>query len=304
MKYRRVGVLMGGWSAERDVSLKSGGAVADGLEAMGYAVARIDASRRLDEQLREARVDAVFIALHGRWGEDGTVQGMLEVMGIPYTGSPPLASALAIDKERTRDLLAAAGVRIAEGGVVRRGAQKELPPGLAIPVVVKPATEGSSVGVTIVHTAEELAPAFDAAWECADRAVVERYVRGAEINVAIVDGEVLGSVEIVPNREFYDYTAKYAPGGSTHFVPPRVAKTIIDEVERLGAAAYAALGCAGAARVDLIAPGDAPSIVLEVNTIPGMTRTSLLPEIAAHAGIAFPDLVARIVESARLHVGQ
>jgi D-alanine-D-alanine ligase len=304
MKYRRIGVLMGGWSAEREVSLNSGGAVADGLEAKGYSVVRIDATRKLDEQLRAAAVDAVFIALHGRWGEDGTVQGMLEVMGIPYTGSPPLASALAIDKERTRDLLAAAGVPIAPGAVMRRGSAVALPRGLEIPVVVKPATEGSSVGVTIVHEDAELAGALDAAWRSADRAIVERYVKGIEINVAVVDGEVLGSVEIEPHAEFYSYEAKYGPGGSSHYVPPRVPRAIVAEIEREGAAAYAALGCAGAARVDLIAPKDAPPIVLEVNTIPGMTNHSLLPEIAAHAGIAFPELVARIVETARLHVGQ
>jgi D-alanine-D-alanine ligase len=304
MKYRRVGVLMGGLSAEREVSLKSGGAVADGLEAKGYSVARIDVTRRLDEQLRDAAVDAVFIAPHGRWGEDGTVQGMLEVMGIPYTGSPPLASALAMDKERTRDLLAAAGVPIAKGAVVRRGSPKELPKGLEIPVVVKPATEGSSVGVTIVHEAGELANAFDEAWRCADRAIVERYVRGMEINVAVIDGEVLGSIEIESHREFYDYAAKYAPGGSTHYVPPRIDRAVIDAVEKAGLAAYQALSCAGAARVDLIAPKEGTPIVLEVNTIPGMTTTSLLPEVARHKGIEFPELVARLVESARLHVGQ
>lgn len=304
MRYRRIGVLMGGLSAEREVSLASGNAVADGLEAKGYSVARIDMTRRLDEQLRAAAVDAAFIALHGRWGEDGTVQGMLEVMGIPYTGSPPLASALAIDKERTRDLLAAAGVRVAPGAVLRRGSPAALPAGLEIPVVVKPATEGSSVGVTIVHGPGELAKAFEDAWRCSGRAVVEKYVKGIEVNVAVVDGDVLGSVEIEPHAEFYSYEAKYGQNGSSHYVPPRVDRAIVAEVERMGAAAYAALGCAGAARVDLIAPSGAPPIVLEVNTIPGMTSHSLLPEIAAHAGIPFPELVARIVEGARLHVGQ
>jgi len=255
-------------------------------------------------QIRAARVDAVFIALHGRWGEDGTVQGMLEVMGVPYTGSPPLASALAMDKERTRDLLAAAGVLIAKGAILRRGCGPELPVGLSAPVVVKPATEGSSVGITIVHEISEYAAALDTAFRCADRAVIEKYVAGIEVNTAILDGAVLGSVEIEPHAEFYDYKAKYASGGSSHHVPPRLPRSRVDPVETAAAAAYAALGCAGAARVDLISPADAPPVVLEVNTIPGMTRTSLLPEIAAHAGIKFPELVSRIIEGAKLHVGQ
>jgi len=303
MKYRRIGVVMGGWSAEREVSLNSGAAVADGLETAGYEVARIDATRELPAQVRAAHVDAVFIVLHGRWGEDGTVQGMLEVMGVPYTGSPPLASALAMDKELTRQLLAAAGVPIAPGAILKRGSAPELPKGLSTPVVVKPATEGSSVGVTIVHELGEYAAALDAAWRSADRAVVERYLAGTEINVAVLDGAPLGSVEIEPHREFYDYKAKYAPGGSSHHIPPRVPRPIIDTIEAAAVAAYETLGCAGAARVDLIAPKDAPPVVLEVNTIPGMTRTSLLPEIAAWAGIAFPELVSRIIEGARLHVG-
>lgn len=304
MKYSRVGVIMGGWSAEREVSLNSGAAVADGLEASGYTVVRIDATRELPAQIRAARVDAVFIALHGRWGEDGTVQGMLEVMGIPYTGSPPLASALAMDKERTRELLAAAGVPVAKGAILRRGSAPELPKGLAVPVVVKPATEGSSVGVTIVHDLGEYPAALESAWRCADRAVIETYIAGIEINTAILDGAVLGSVEIEPHAEFYDYEAKYGPGGSSHHVPPRVQRSRVAPVEAAAVAAYAALGCAGAARVDLISPEGAPPVVLEVNTIPGMTKTSLLPEIAKHAGIEFPQLVARIVEGAKLHVGQ
>jgi len=304
MRYRRIGVVMGGWSAEREVSLNSGSAVADGLEAAGYEVVRIDATRELDVQIRAAQIDAAFIILHGRWGEDGTVQGMLEVMGVPYTGSPPLASALAMDKELTRQLLAAAGVPIAKGAILRRGSAPELPKGLAAPVVVKPATEGSSVGVTIVHDLGEYPAALESAWRCADRAVIEQYVAGIEINTAILDGAVLGSVEIEPHAEFYDYKAKYSPGGSSHHVPPRVPRARVAPVEAAALAAYEALGCAGAARVDLISPEDAPPIVLEVNTIPGMTNMSLLPEIAAHAGIKFAELVSRIVEGARLHVGQ
>ena len=302
MRFKRVGVLMGGISAEREISLQSGEAVADGLDESGYEVIRIDATRELDRQLRQAQVEAVFIALHGRWGEDGTVQGMLEVMGVPYTGSGPLASALAMDKSRTRDILASAGLNVAPGIVVT---DANVPPdgGLSLPVVVKPVNEGSSVGVTIVRKMDDLETSIRKALSGSKRALVEKYVPGIEVQVAVFDGEVLGSVEIEPHREFYDYGAKYEQGGSTHHIPPRLDQKAIDRACDLGASAFAAVGCAGAARIDLILPQEEPPVILEVNTIPGMTPTSLLPEIAAHGGIPFVDLVFRMMEGARLHVG-
>ena len=301
MRFKRVGVLMGGISAEREISLLSGEAVADGLDESGYEVTRIDATRELDRQLRHAGVEAVFIALHGRWGEDGTVQGMLEVMGIPYTGSGPLASALAMDKSRTRDILASADLNVAPGIVVT-DTNLTLGGDLSLPVVVKPVNEGSSVGVTIVRKMEDLETSIRKALSGSRRALVEKYVPGKEVQVAVIDGEVLGSVEIEPHREFYDYGAKYEQGGSTHHIPPRLDRDTIDRVCELGASAFVAVGCAGAARVDLIVPAEEPPVILEVNTIPGMTPTSLLPEIAAHGGISFVDLVSRMMEGARLHV--
>lgn len=303
MKNRRVAVLMGGISAERAVSLSSGEAVASGLEAAGHEVTRIDVTRDLDRQLRAASMDAAFIVLHGRWGEDGTVQGMLEVMGIPYTGSSVLASALAMDKVRTREVLQARGIAVARGAALPRTHGAALPPGLSLPVVVKPASEGSSVGVTIVRDESQLEGALEAAWGCCDVALVEAHVQGAEVNVAILDGDVLGSVEIEPHAEFYDYGAKYNAGGSTHHIPPRLPAERIETACELGRRAYDALGCAGAARVDLIVPLEGEPVVLEINTIPGMTTTSLLPEIAQAAGISFPELVSRIARGARLHVG-
>jgi D-alanine-D-alanine ligase len=304
MGFERVGVLMGGLSAEREVSLSSGEAVADGLARSGFDVVHIDVTRELDRQIREADVEAVFVALHGRWGEDGTVQGMLEILGVPYTGSSPLASALAMDKALSRTLFTAAGLPMARAVVAETDDASAVLAHLSPPVVVKPADEGSSVGVSIVREAADLGPALAQALGMSSRAIVETYVEGVEINVAVIDGEVLGSVEIEPHREFYDYSAKYDEGGSTHHIPPRVPAERVGEVERLAARAFDALGCSGASRVDFIAPPDFRPVLLEVNTIPGMTTTSLLPEIAAAAGIGFDELVSRIMNGARLHVGQ
>ncbi len=302
MKHERVAVLMGGFSAEREVSLASGAAVARGLDEAGHRVLSIDVTRKLDIQLRDADVDAAFLVLHGRWGEDGTVQGMLEMMGIPYTGSSVLASALAMDKVRTREILAARGLSVAPGEALTREDRPTLPSSLQLPVVVKPASEGSSVGVSIVRDQASMKNALEAAWDCCDQALVEKYVTGAEVNVAVLDGEVLGAVEIEPHAEFYDYGSKYDDGGSSHHIPPRLPQEKIDLACDLARRAFEAVGCAGAARVDLILPRDDDPIILEVNTIPGMTTTSLLPEIAAHAGITFPQLVSRMAEAARLHV--
>jgi D-alanine-D-alanine ligase len=301
MRFRRVAVLMGGLSAEREVSLRSGAAVAAALERGGREVLRIDADREVDRRLREAAPDAAFVALHGRFGEDGCVQGLLELMGIPYTGSGVLASALAMDKARTRDVLVAAGLPVAPGATLAPGVF-ELPPGLEPPVVVKPVREGSSVGVSVVRRNEELRAALERARAADPRVLVEAFVAGAEVDVAVLDGRVLGAVEIVPNKgEFYDFASKYAPGGSTHHIPPRLPAAAAELACDLGRRAFLALGCAGAARVDLIVPPAGSPVLLEVNTVPGMTETSLLPEIAAFADLPFDELVAVMIDSARLH---
>ena len=301
MKYKRVGVLLGGLSNEREVSLASGTAVAQSLERLGYDVVPIDATHELDMQLREAAVDVVFLALHGKYGEDGTAQGMLELMKIPYTASGPLASSVAMDKVMTNRVLKSAGLPVAQSVVFNDAAQK-LPTDFDLPVVVKPANEGSSVGVSIVKDISKLEEALKMALKYSKNALVEKFVSGTEIQVAILEGEPLGSVEIESHSEFYDYKAKYSKGGSTHHIPPRIPKEKVDEAEMLAKKAYHALGCAGAARVDLIVPKDAQSVILEVNTIPGMTQTSLLPEIAAHKGISFDELISICIENARLHV--
>jgi D-alanine-D-alanine ligase len=302
MNYKKVGVLMGGLSAEREVSLESGSAIAAGLRQRGYEVVEIDVDQSLDVRLRESGVEAVYIALHGRYGEDGTVQGMLEMMKIPYTGSPVTASAVSMDKQLTRILVAAAGLPVANGAVLNNG-QDALPPHLSLPVVIKPVTEGSSVGVSIAKTEADFATGLATAFGCADRVLIETFIEGREIQVALLDGEVLGAIEIEPNREFFDYEAKYTEGGANHHIPPRVPESVVKTCTDFAKVAYDTLACAGLARIDLIVPEEETPVILEVNTSPGMTVYSLAPEIAAHAGISYEELVDRIMRNATLHVG-
>ena len=297
---KRVTVLMGGASAERDVSLRSGHAAATALEQAGYAVTLVDAGRDPGELVRavvETRPDVVFNALHGRFGEDGCVQGLLNLLGVPYTHSGLLASAAAMDKAFARHLFAAAGIPVARGAVVRRGEASPLPR----PHVVKPLNEGSSVGVHILRDGDNRDPLTDWPFESGE-VLVEEFIPGREITVAVMGERALGALEITSERGFYDYEAKYAPGGSRHIMPAPLPAADYAEACRLAVAAHKALGCRGVSRADLRYDdtGAAPRLVmLEVNTQPGMTATSLVPEIAAHAGIGFPDLVRWMVEEAR-----
>ncbi|TCT13505.1 D-alanine-D-alanine ligase [Tepidamorphus gemmatus] len=300
---KHVAVLMGGWSAERQVSLASGKACADALEAEGYRVTRIDVGRDLAARLAEVRPDVVFNALHGPYGEDGTVQGMLEIMGLPYTHSGVLASALAMHKEKSRMVFKAAGIPIAEGKVVHRLRAAEshvLPP----PYVIKPEAQGSSVGVFIVREDQEHPPQelYAEDWAYGDHVLVERYVPGKELTCAVMGDVALGVIDIVPAQGFYDYDAKYAPGGSIHILPARIKPKIYQEVQKLALRAHQALGCRGVSRADFRyddrADGVTGLVCLEVNTQPGMTETSLVPEMAAHAGHSFGDLVRWMVEDA------
>ncbi len=301
MRFKKVGVLLGGMSQEREVSLASGRAVAAGLRRAGFEVVEIDARRDADQRIRDAGVEAVYIALHGRFGEDGTVQGMLEMMGIPYTGASVTASAIAMDKALTRDLLGAGGVTVAQGVVIEDG-ERALPAGFEPPVVVKPVNEGSSVGVSVVRTEEEVEGALELAFSCSRRVLLERFVKGAEVQVAVLNHAPLGAIEIEPTRKFYDYKAKYEQGGAIHHIPPRISPARTTECIALAVKAYRVIGCVGLARIDLIVPESGAPVVLEVNTSPGMTELSLAPEIAQHAGLSFHDLVAKVMESATLHV--
>ena len=301
---KHVAVLMGGWSAEREISLRSGKACADALERSGYQVSRIDVDRDVAATLRARKPDVALNVLHGRPGEDGTLQGLLEVLGIPYSHSGVLASALAMKKDIAKSVLKSAGVPVPGGMVAaRKEAAKRhlLPP----PYVIKPVAEGSSVGVFIVredhkHPPQELTRAD---WAFGDQILVEPYIPGKELTCAVMGDRVLGVIEIVPAVKFYDYEAKYAPGGSKHLLPAPIAADVYREVQRLALAAHRALGCRGVTRSDFRfddSLGVKGLFCLEVNTQPGMTETSLVPELAAHAGTSFEDLVRWMVEDASL----
>jgi D-alanine-D-alanine ligase len=304
-KFHHVAVLMGGLSAERDVSLDSGRACAAALESAGYKVTRIDAGRDLAQRLDATKPDVCFNALHGRWGEDGCVQGLLELVGLPYTHSGVLASALAMHKERAKAVLRAAGVPTAEGRVVPRSeAAREH--ALPRPYVLKPVAEGSSVGVYIVPEDHEHPPQElnDPNWAFGEELLAERFIPGRELTCAVMGETVLGVTEIVPAEalRFYNYEAKYAEGGSRHIVPAPLQPNIYLLVQKLTLMAHRALGCRGVSRADFRyddTPGGSGEVVcLEVNTQPGMTATSLVPELAAHAGLTFAELVSWMVEEA------
>jgi len=304
-KFHHVAVLMGGLSAERQVSLDSGNACAEALESAGYKVTRIDAGRDLADQLRQVKPEACFNALHGRWGEDGCVQGLLELIGLPYTHSGVLASALAMHKERAKEVMRAAGIPTPDGKVVRRSeaARQHV---LPRPYVLKPVAEGSSVGVYIVPKDHEHPPQElnDPGWAFGEELLAERYIPGRELTCAVMGDTVLGVTEIVPaeSLRFYNYEAKYAQGGSRHILPAPLQSNIYELVQKLTLMAHRALGCRGVSRADFRyddTPGGSGEIVcLEVNTQPGMTATSLVPELAVHAGLTFAELVSWMVEEA------
>jgi D-alanine-D-alanine ligase len=302
---RHIAVLMGGWSAEREVSLRSGKACADALERQGFQISRIDVTRDIATVLRELDPEVALNLLHGRPGEDGTIQGVLEVLGIPYTHSGVLSSALAMQKDLAKVVLKAAGVPVPEGIVVSRldaAKQHVLPP----PYVIKPIAEGSSVGVFIVtpehrHPPQELNRED---WSFGERVLCESYIAGKELTCAVMGEEALDVIEIVSAVQFYDYEAKYAPGGSKHLLPAPLSPFVYQEVRKLALAAHRALGCRGVSRGDFRyddrIEGTGGLFCLEVNTQPGMTETSLVPELAAYAGKSFDELVRWMIEDASL----
>jgi D-alanine-D-alanine ligase len=303
MKSKKIGVLMGGLSAEREVSLKSGAAVHQALLAQGYHAVAIDVGRNLAAVLVQEKVEAVFIALHGRYGEDGCVQGLLELMQIPYTGSGVLASALAMHKLYSKQTFTSAGILTAPFHHFRRGEQVRLIDlAFGLPLVVKPVQEGSSVGVSIVREERQLEAALASAFRHDSEILVEQYIKGQEVQVGILDNRPIGAIEIVPKNEFYDFEAKYTDGMAEHIFPARLEPALYEKAQQIGLAAHQALGCSGCSRVDLLVTDAGESYILEVNTLPGMTALSLLPEIAARgAGLPFEALVKRIIESATLH---
>lgn len=303
---KHVAVLMGGWSAEREVSLNSGRACADALEKGGYRVTRIDVGRDIATVLQTLKPDVALNVLHGRPGEDGTMQGILEILGIPYSHSGVLASALAMQKDRAKVMLRAAGVPVPGGMVVSRfAAAKEHV--LPRPYVLKPISEGSSVGVFIVTREHEHPPQelFRDDWAFGEAILAEPYIRGKELTCGVMGDRALDVIEIVPTVSFYDYAAKYVPGGSRHVLPAQILPKVYQEVRRLAIAAHQALGCRGVSRADFrfddSAEGTQGLVCLEVNTQPGLTETSLVPELAAHAGISFGELVRWMVEDASVN---
>jgi len=300
-----VAVLMGGISAERDVSLVSGAACAEALEHLGARVTRVDAGRDLPEVLSRLKPDVCFNALHGAWGEDGCVQGVLETLALPYTHSGVLASALAMDKTKAKAVMAAAGVPVPGGGLFNRfeaGRTHVIDP----PYVVKPNAEGSSVGVFRVFEGANSPPQelLSPSWTFGEEVVVEPYVPGLELAVAVMDGRPLAVTEIDARTGFYDYEAKYGEGGSVHTVPARIPAEVGAAALSHARAAHIALGCSGVTRSDLrYDPVNHILVLLEVNTQPGMTPTSLVPEQAAHTGIGFDELVLWITEDGHARGG-
>ena len=300
---------MGGWSGERDVSLKTGEGVARALESRGHRVVRIafgEGGASLHDMIRDSEIDVAFIALHGRGGEDGCVQGLLETMAIPYTGSSVLASALAMDKVKSKELFRLHNLPTPPHYVVTRADLEDLEEthgSFGFPVIVKPRAEGSSIGVSKASSMAELAQAIDLALENGTHAIVERFVRGMEVHVGILDGRVLGGIEVVPKSGIYDYASKYTPGATDYICPPRLSGTRSRGVMNLAERAARALGCTGACRVDLLVTEGENEYVLEVNTLPGMTPTSLLPKIAAAAGIDYGTLCESILSTAATHAG-
>ncbi|MBI4223823.1 MAG: D-alanine--D-alanine ligase [Deltaproteobacteria bacterium] len=305
-KNKKVAVLMGGLSKEREISLKSGKAIVQALRSKGYPVIEIDCGGNLPEQLKKTAIDAAIIALHGPLGEDGCVQGLLEWMQIPYTGSGVLASALAMDKavlnrvSRELEFLVPKEVILdarAENvdDFIKRFQEK-------FPVIVKPSREGSTINMTIVRQKKELKPAVAKALQSDHKILVEEYIEGKEVTVAVLNGKVLPSIEIVPKSGFYDYQSKYTKGMTEYILPARLSNRCIEKLNQISTRLYQTIDCSGVIRVDFIVNAEEKPFFLEVNTIPGFTETSLVPKAAKEAGISFEDLCETILEGAGLKI--
>lgn len=307
MRSKRVGVLMGGLSAEREVSLASGHAIERALRERGWPTVPIFVDRDVDQVLRQEPIDVAFVALHGSWGEDGCVQGLLEVLGIPYTGASVTASALAMDKLKAKELFRLHNVPTPPYyaiGSGRLGEIEDIHGSFGYPVFVKPRRQGSSIGAGRADDLDGLRDRCQAAARFDASILVERHIHGRELSVGVLDGEALGAIEIVPTSGVYDYRAKYQKGSTQYHFPARLGPAAYDGVLRIAERAVHALGIEGACRVDLLVSEGENEYVLEVNTLPGMTETSLLPKIARGAGYEFADLCEAILARATLHVGR
>jgi len=303
----RIAVLYGGMSAEREVSLRTGEAIYKALQSKGYNSVKIDVDRNLVEKLKQEKVDRVFLALHGKYGEDGTIQGLLEMLGIPYTGSRVLASALAMNKITTKKLLQAEKLPTPKFKVVTKyqltkkgldGLAADILAEIKPPMVVKAATQGSTIGISFVHKAGELNKALEESFKYDQEVLIEKFIKGIELTASVLgnnEPEALTLLEIESASGVYDYEAKYTVGGSSHF-PPRLPDEKQQEIKDLAVKTYLALGCRGLARIDFIVDKQGRPYILEANTMPGMTETSLFPDAARLSGIEFPELVEKVIE--------
>jgi len=305
LKGMKIALLIGGPSSEREVSFKTGEAVYKALKEENLNAVKIevgDSLTSLVDELKKVSPDVVFIALHGRFGEDGVIQGILEYMSIPYTGSGVLASALSMDKVASKKLFASCGIPVPRYTIVRKPGwilPGELPlDELRRPLVVKPACEGSTIGVSVVKKEDELESAIKKAYEYGDAVLIEEYISGRELTVGILGDEPLPVVEVIPKTGFLDYRTKYTPGLSEQKIPAELPGKLYKRVQEMALLAHRALGCKGVSRVDFRLSEDETPYALEVNSIPGMTETSVLPKAAAAAGISFRELVVRILEYA------
>ncbi len=297
--------MMGGLSREREISLKTGKAVLKALMEKGYTVTAIDVGEDIGEKLVKGKIECAFLALHGRFGEDGTIQGMLELMRIPYTGSDVLASALAMHKIMAKRFFLCEKIptprfEVFQREEIKKGLQKKI--SLPLPVVVKPAREGSTIGISIVRKEEELIPAFRKAMEYDEEILIEEFMKGKEITVGILEDIPLPMIEIVPKSGFYDFHSKYTKGETQYILPARISREKYLYAQEISLQAFQTLGCSGVARVDLMTDENENPFVIDVNTMPGMTETSLLPKAANYAGIPFGDLVERILLKASLKI--
>ena len=311
---KNIAVLMGGWNSEREVSLRSGEAVFAALNKLGYKATKIDFSRKIFTQLQEVKPDIVFNALHGKYGEDGRVQGVLDILQIPYTHSGIVASAICMDKVLTKKICTTVGVKSPHYEILKKGAgnkgaedkedarNKEKIFAVGKPLVIKPISEGSSVGVEVILPNMQ----FDFAkyeWKYGDEVIVEKYLAGQEIQVAVMDGKALGAIEVRPHDLFYDYKCKYTAGMTDYIMPAEISAEKYAEVLDLAERCHAVVGCRGVSRIDFILNnkdgGDDNFYLLETNTHPGFTATSLVPKIAKHVGISFEEIVEFLVKTAR-----
>ena len=306
LRMKKIGVLMGGLSAEREISLQSGEHVYQTLVNQGYDAVRIFVDRDIDMVLRQAQVDLVFNALHGRYGEDGCIQGLLEILGVPYTGSGVLASSLSMHKVKAKELFRLHNLPTPPHYVMERERFVDLEDvhgAFGFPVIVKPAGEGSSVGVAVARNMDELEAACEDAFAFDDSLLVERYIPGKEVHVAVLNNQALGGIEVAPHAEIFDYQAKYFAGHADYHLPPRLSRERYNGVLTQALRAHQALGCAGATRVNMIVSDLGNEYILEVNTLPGLLPRSLLPRIAEHAGMGFAELVEAVIQDAGLRAG-